>query len=167
LQEEYNQKVLAQFLLESAKTNFLAEGIIVSESSRPNRICLQEEYNQKAFARIAMSQILLQLLKKHSVMTGNIKKLSRSSKKLFAGGIQSESSPPNCDVANLVTIAKKTQSSNLVTTVKKTQCDDWKYQKALKVLKKIHIRLDDETGRMTVRAGSRVASFLIPKSFHI
>ncbi len=40
-------------------------------------------------------------------------------KKLLAGGIQSESSRSNCDVANLVTTAKK------------TQCDGWKYQKAL------------------------------------
>jgi phosphoribosylformimino-5-aminoimidazole carboxamide ribonucleotide (ProFAR) isomerase len=40
-------------------------------------------------------------------------------KKLFAGGIQSESSRSNCHVANLDTTAKK------------TQCDGWKYQKAL------------------------------------
>jgi hypothetical protein len=40
-------------------------------------------------------------------------------KKLLAGGIQSESSRSNCDVANLDTTAKK------------TQCDGWKYQKAL------------------------------------
>jgi len=38
--------------------------------------CLIEEYNQKALARIAMSQILLQLQKKHNVMAGNIRKLS-------------------------------------------------------------------------------------------
>lgn len=38
--------------------------------------CLLEEYNQKALARIAMSQILLQLPKKHNVMAGNIRKLS-------------------------------------------------------------------------------------------
>jgi hypothetical protein len=38
--------------------------------------CLLEEYNQKALARIAMSQILLQLQKKHNVMVGNIRKLS-------------------------------------------------------------------------------------------
>jgi hypothetical protein len=37
---------------------------------------LLEEYNQKALARIAMSQILLQLPKKHNVMAGNIRKLS-------------------------------------------------------------------------------------------
>jgi hypothetical protein len=30
--------------------------------------CLLEEYNQKALAQIAMSQILLQLQKKHNVM---------------------------------------------------------------------------------------------------
>jgi hypothetical protein len=38
--------------------------------------CLLEEYNQKVLARIAMSQILLQLQKKHNVMAGNIRKLS-------------------------------------------------------------------------------------------
>jgi hypothetical protein len=38
--------------------------------------CLLEEYNQKALARIAMSQILLQLQKKHNVIAGNIRKLS-------------------------------------------------------------------------------------------
>jgi len=36
---------------------------------------LLEEYNQKALAQIAMSQILLQLQKKHNVMAGNIRKL--------------------------------------------------------------------------------------------
>jgi hypothetical protein len=36
-----------------------------------------EEYNQKTLARIAMSQILLQLQKKHNVMVGNIRKLLR------------------------------------------------------------------------------------------
>jgi hypothetical protein len=159
---------------------------------------LQEEYNQKALA-----QFLLELAIFLRTATKN--------KKLLAGGILSESSRPNCDVANLVTTAKKTQCDDWkyqkalkvlkkihirlddgtgrmtvwaesVTTAKKTQCDDWKYQKALKVLKKIHIWLDDGTGRMTVwaklgvasflipkqsKTGSRVASFLIPKSFHI
>jgi len=38
--------------------------------------CLLEEYNQKALARIAMSQILIRLLKKHNVTAGNIRKLS-------------------------------------------------------------------------------------------
>jgi len=38
--------------------------------------CLLEEYNQKALTRIAMSQILLQLQKKHDVMARNIRKLS-------------------------------------------------------------------------------------------
>jgi hypothetical protein len=61
-------------------------------------------------------------------------------KKLLAGGIQSESSRPNCNVANLVT-------TNLA---KRTQCYDWKYQKALTVLKKIPIRMDDGTGRMMI-----------------
>jgi len=74
-------------LLKTAKTKLAAKGIILESSLefmsqmflelQPKiKNCLLEEYNQKAFVRIAISQILLQLQKKHNVMAGNIKKLS-------------------------------------------------------------------------------------------
>jgi hypothetical protein len=41
----------------------------------------------------------------------NVFRTATKNKKPLAGGIQSESSRSNCDVANLVTTAKKTQTN--------------------------------------------------------